>query len=94
MSNDLGKAIGRRVSVMTSDGRHLLGVLRGVDQFLNLVLEDVTDMLYSLDEAPEEIPCGAFMVRGDDVLVVGAVDTAEEAGLNRDNLRFGYLPAH
>ena len=94
MSSDIGKCIGHRVSVMTADGRHLLGVLRGADQLLNLVLQDAVDVVYSTDEAPDLVPSGVLVLRGDNVLAVGAVDTAAEAGLDRTKLRFAGLPQH
>jgi U6 snRNA-associated Sm-like protein LSm8 len=92
MSADIGKCIGRRVSVMTTDGRHLLGVLRGADQLLNLVLDDAADVMYDADQAAEVVPCGAMVLRGDSVMAVGAVDTAAEAAFDRAAIRFGGLP--
>ena len=79
---------------MTSDGRHLLGILKGADQLLNLVLEDAADVLYDTDEPAEIVPCGALVLRGDNVMTIGAVDTAAEAALDRSQTRFGGLPLH
>ena len=94
MASDIGNCIGRRVSVMTADGRHLLGLLRGADMLLNLVLQDASDVFYSPDEPAEVVPCGDLVLRGDNVLAVGAVDTAAEAGLDRTAVRFAGLPVH
>ena len=94
MSSDIGACVGRRVSVMTADGRHLLGVLRGCDQLLNLVLEDATDMLYDTEAPADALPCGHLVIRGDNVFAIGAVDTAAEAGLDRTAARCPPLPIH
>jgi U6 snRNA-associated Sm-like protein LSm8 len=85
--------LGRRVTLATCDGRHIVGVMAGMDQLMNIVLRDATEMLYSADEAPEAIPCGAYVVRGDDVLFVGLVDTLAEAEANIDEVRFTPLPS-
>ena len=94
MASEVGKCIGRRVSVMTGDGRHLLGVLKGADQLLNIVLEDAADVVYDAEEPAEIVPCGALVLRGDNVIAIGAVDTAAEAALDRTQTRFGDLPLH
>jgi U6 snRNA-associated Sm-like protein LSm1 len=35
----------RRVLIILRDGRHLVGVLRSFDQFLNLVLENTSERI-------------------------------------------------
>lgn len=91
--SEVAKWVGLRVSITTADGRHLTGVLRGVDQLLNVVLQDTVETIYSLDEAPQEDQCGDYVIRGDDIVAIGTVDTAREASTDISAIRFGGLPS-
>ena len=55
------------VCIMTNDGRQIVGVLKGLDQKLNVVLEDCKERVFSTDEGIEEVPLGLYIVRGDNV---------------------------
>lgn len=74
--------LGKRVSIMLADGRHYLGVLRGIDQVFNLSVADAVEMTYD-GAAPQEWTIGAGVFRGDDVAYIGLIDTIEEAGIDR-----------
>ncbi len=89
--DDVGKWVGSRVSIITSDGRHLVGVLRGVDQLLNVVLQDAVETVYSTDAAPVTEDCGDYVLRGDDVMCVGLVNTDREMSTNLEDVRFSGL---
>lgn len=91
--SEVAKWVGRRVSVMTSDGRHLTGILRGVDQLLNIVLQDSTETLYSEDAAPSQEDCGDYVIRGDDIVTIGPINTQREAEHDLSTVRFAGLPA-
>jgi U6 snRNA-associated Sm-like protein LSm1 len=66
------------------DGRKLIGVLRSWDQFANLVLQSTTERIFApttQDPAsgyPQglyaDIPHGIFLVRGENVLLLGEID--------------------
>lgn len=60
----------KAVTVLTSDGRLLSGILKGYDQLQNLVLQTSYEIVYSLDSPPEKIELGLFVVRGDNVAVI------------------------
>lgn len=80
-------SVDRKIFVLLRDGRNLFGVLRTFDQFANLVLQDTLERIYlgaegsdSL-EKPErfgEIYRGVFMIRGENVVMMGAVDIDHE----------------
>ena len=57
--------------VITCDGRIIEGKLAGSDQVQNLVLDDATERLYSTDEEVEMVPLGLYVIRGDNVALVG-----------------------
>ncbi|KYQ91123.1 LSM domain-containing protein [Tieghemostelium lacteum] len=65
--------IKKNVLVLTYDGRNLVGVLRGIDQAVNIILESCHERIYS-EEGIQKFPLGVHIIRGDDVAVVGEID--------------------
>ncbi len=53
--------------MLTNDGRHLVGTLRGYDQATNLILDDAHERVYQDDAGVETIPLGLYVVRGDNM---------------------------
>ena len=82
----LGGMVHARVHVLTNDGRHVVGTLRGFDQVTNVILEDCAERVYSSESGVEEAPLGVYMIRGDNVCVGDdAIDaTRRRTGWARD----------
>jgi U6 snRNA-associated Sm-like protein LSm1 len=59
------------------DGTHLVGILRSFDQFSNIVLESAVERRF-LGKQSFDIPLGLFILRGDNIVLLGAVDEAKE----------------
>mmetsp|Transcript_16742 Transcript_16742/g.25142 ORF Transcript_16742/g.25142 Transcript_16742/m.25142 type:complete len:118 (+) Transcript_16742:122-475(+) len=68
----------QRVLIILRDGRHIVGTLRSFDQFLNLVLEDTSERIL-LPGKYCDIPLGVYIVRGDNIVLVGDLDSVREA---------------
>ena len=64
---------------MTNDGRNLMGIMRGCDQFVNIILERCKERVFSLDSPVEEVSLGLYLVKGDNVALVGQLDMARDA---------------
>ncbi|EKX72824.1 U6 snRNA-associated Sm-like protein LSm8, putative [Theileria equi strain WA] len=62
------------VFVISVDGRVFVGVLKGFDQLTNLVLYNCIERVYHVDSPVEELELGIYVVRGDNVVLVGEVD--------------------
>jgi small nuclear ribonucleoprotein (snRNP)-like protein len=77
----------KRVSVVTRDGRHLLGVLESSDAQMNVVMSSATERVYFPDAEPIVSNVGAIMLRGVNVVCVSLVNTVEEAAISVPNLR-------
>lgn len=75
------------ISVITNDGRNLVGLLRGYDQTNNLVIEDCHERVYSTKSGVELEPLGLYMIRGDNVAIVGEVDEDKDASIDFTSLR-------
>jgi len=46
----------------------------GHDQVQNLILNDAVEHIYSVEEEVEQVPLGLYVVRGDNVAIVGEFD--------------------
>jgi U6 snRNA-associated Sm-like protein LSm1 len=82
----------KKLMLVLRDGRKLLGVLRSWDQFANLVLTDTRERYFVTvpDEGGEkrlfcDIPRETYLVRGENVLLIGEVDLDKD-----DDLPPGY----
>jgi len=69
--------VDRKMLVVLRDGRKLQGVLRSYDQFANLVLEDTVERIYHENVFAEQ-PRGLFLIRGENVVLLGEVDLDQE----------------
>ncbi|KAL2872685.1 U6 snRNA-associated Sm-like protein LSm1 [Aspergillus lucknowensis] len=67
----------KKLVLVLRDGRKLIGVLRSWDQFANLVLQDTIERLYA-GNLYADIPRGVFLVRGENVLLLGEIDLDKE----------------
>lgn len=85
-------SVDKKIFVLLRDGRNLFGILRTFDQFANLVLQDTIERIY-LDPAEGdsnevkrfgEAFRGIFMVRGENVVMMGELDIDKED----DHLQF------
>lgn len=66
--------------VLLRDGRTLIGYLRSVDQFANLVLHKTIERIHVGTEYGD-IPRGIFIIRGENVVLLGEIDREKEKNL-------------
>ncbi|KAI9718637.1 MAG: SM-like, degradation of cytoplasmic mRNAs and positively regulates transcription initiation [Chrysothrix sp. TS-e1954] len=64
----------KKLMVSLRDGRKLIGVLRSWDQFGNLVLQDSVERIFTHNHLYADVPCGLFLVRGENVMLMGEID--------------------
>eukprot|EP01135_Chromosphaera_perkinsii_P008583 Nk52_evm25s1401 gene=Nk52_evmTU25s1401 len=69
--------VDRKLLVVMRDGRKLIGILRSFDQFANLVLQDTIERIY-VGKCYGDIPRGIFIIRGENVILLGEIDTEME----------------
>uniref|UniRef100_A0A7S1NW03 U6 snRNA-associated Sm-like protein LSm8 n=1 Tax=Eutreptiella gymnastica TaxID=73025 RepID=A0A7S1NW03_9EUGL len=81
MSQPLEPFVDKQVSVITNDGRHIVGTLRGFDQCVNIIIEDSHERVYSTSAGVEQVPLGLFVIRGDNLCVIGQIDEAADSAL-------------
>ncbi|CAG0915195.1 unnamed protein product [Notodromas monacha] len=86
-SASLLQDIDKRMMVVLRDGRTLLGILRSVDQFANLLLHRTIERIY-VGNKYGDIPRGIFLVRGDNTFLIGEIDEEKEANLPLEKVSF------
>ncbi|GAA6044225.1 hypothetical protein JCM8097_005275 [Rhodosporidiobolus ruineniae] len=74
-SGALIELVDKKVLVHLRDDRKLIGVLRSYDQYANLVLTQTIERLYHPPtKAYAQTDRGVFLVRGENVVLLGEVD--------------------
>jgi len=73
---DLSKYQDQKIRVKFTGGREVQGVLKGFDQLLNLVLDDVEELVS--DVCPEQRSLGLAVLRGPTITLLSPVDGSEE----------------
>lgn len=69
-----------QILVLTRDGRSLQGTMRSYDQFANLVVQDCQE---------NNIQIGNYLIRGENVVLLGEVDLGALEGLEMGNEALG-----
>jgi len=72
----------KMVSVITNDGRNIIGMLRGFDQATNIILEKSHERIFSQEQGVVQNVLGLYMIRGDNISIIGELDV--EADVARD----------
>ena len=77
---DLASSIDKKVSVKFSGGRHAIGVLKGYDELVNLVLDDTEEFIMDADGnlTEETRELGLIVCRGTQVTLVSPEEGREE----------------
>jgi U6 snRNA-associated Sm-like protein LSm1 len=72
----------KRLMVMLRDGKTLIGDLRTIDQFANLVLQNTLERIY-VDNCYGDIPRGIYMIRGENVVLAGELGEDQSSQLKK-----------
>ncbi|GAA5945155.1 U6 snRNA-associated Sm-like protein LSm7 [Sporobolomyces koalae] len=80
---DLSKYVDKKIRVKFTGGREVVGTLKGYDQLLNLVMDDIEEILRDpetgLPTSPEQTrSLGLAVLRGTSLIVLSPVDGSEE----------------
>jgi len=77
------------VSVITCDGRNILGTMRGCDQATNVILEKSVENVYSL-EGITKVSLGLYIIRGSNIVLIGEYGDEYFKGLVQDEGQICY----
>jgi len=65
--------VDKQIMVVLRDGRTLIGYLRSIDQYANLLLSSTFERIH-VGKKYGDIPKGIYIVRGENVVLIGEVD--------------------
>ncbi|XP_011240458.1 U6 snRNA-associated Sm-like protein LSm1 isoform X1 [Mus musculus] len=77
--------IDKKHLVLLRDGRTLIGFLRSIDQFANLVLHQTVERIH-VGKKYGDIPRGIFVVRGENVVLLGEIAPVRTSKDTRSSL--------
>ncbi|XP_015793512.1 U6 snRNA-associated Sm-like protein LSm1 [Tetranychus urticae] len=72
------EVLDKKLMVLLRDGRTLIGYLRSIDQFANLVLHRTIERIH-VDKKFGDIDIGVIIIRGENVVLCGEIDAEREA---------------
>ncbi|GAA5916324.1 U6 snRNA-associated Sm-like protein LSm7 [Sporobolomyces salmoneus] len=80
---DLSKYVDKKIRVKFTGGREVVGTLKGYDQLLNLVMDDLEETLRDPETGLPAVPAqtrslGLAVLRGTSLVVLSPVDGSEE----------------
>lgn len=71
------ESLDKYILLVLNDGRHLVGRLRSLDQYLNLMMEDTCERILMPGKYCD-VPLGLYIVRGDNVVMLGEIDPEDQ----------------
>eukprot|EP00040_Diaphanoeca_grandis_P005142 m.31536 g.31536 ORF g.31536 m.31536 type:complete len:93 (+) comp16479_c0_seq1:219-497(+) len=77
----------KMVSIVTQDGRYIVGTLKGYDQATNLILKKCHERVFSIEVGVELVPLGLYIIRGDNIAVIGEIDEEKDEGLELEEIQ-------
>ncbi|KAH7550586.1 hypothetical protein JRO89_XS13G0226000 [Xanthoceras sorbifolium] len=83
----LESLVDQTISVITNDGRNIVGILKGFDQATNIILDESHERVYSTKEGVQQLVLGLYIIRGDNISIVGELDEELDSHLDLSNLR-------
>ncbi|EOD10683.1 hypothetical protein EMIHUDRAFT_240187 [Emiliania huxleyi CCMP1516] len=98
MSAMLEPLVDKVVQVITNDGRNIVGLLKGFDQTTNVILDECHERVFSTTAGVEQaaagpVMLGLYIVRGDNIALVGEVDEEIDAEIDLAMLKAEPLKA-
>ncbi|KAK8194288.1 U6 snRNP-associated protein Lsm7 [Zalaria obscura] len=75
---DLGKYMDKEILVKFSGGREVTGLLKGYDQLMNLVLDEVKEITRDEDGNTSTRSLGLLVARGTLLVLISPTDGSEE----------------
>jgi len=78
MASELQAYINHSLLIVTNDGRIITGTLKGFDQTTNIILTDTYERVFSPEEPVELVPLGLYIIRGDNISVLGELDVEKD----------------
>eukprot|EP01129_Flabellula_baltica_P007209 TRINITY_DN2780_c0_g1_i2.p1 TRINITY_DN2780_c0_g1~~TRINITY_DN2780_c0_g1_i2.p1 ORF type:complete len:136 (-),score=32.05 TRINITY_DN2780_c0_g1_i2:72-479(-) len=79
-TSSLIEEVDKPVYAITRDGRKYIGIFKSFDQYGNVVLESCHERIF-VDFKFCEIPRGFFMIKGDNLVLLGEIEVEKDLEL-------------
>lgn len=79
--------VDKKVSVITNDGRNVIGTLLGFDQVCNIVLDKSIERVFAPNTGVQVVNLGLYVIRGDNIAVLGEVNLEKDANIAWDKTK-------
>ncbi|CAF0720402.1 unnamed protein product [Brachionus calyciflorus] len=73
--------VDKQLMVILRDGKTLIGFLRSIDQYANLLLSNTIERIH-VGNKYGDIPRGVYIVRGENVVLIGEVDFSKNCKID------------
>ncbi|ONI09577.1 hypothetical protein PRUPE_5G245700 [Prunus persica] len=83
----LESLVDQTISVITNDGRNIVGVLKGFDQATNIILDESHERVFSTKEGVQQLVLGLYIIRGDNISIVGELDADLDSTVDWSNMK-------
>lgn len=77
--------VDKQLMVVLRDGKTLIGFLRSIDQYANLLLSNTIERVH-VGNKYGDIPRGVYIVRGENVVLIGEIDLNKECKIGMINV--------
>lgn len=65
----------------------IVGILKGFDQAVNLILDESHERVFSTEAGVQQVVLGLYIIRGDNIAVVGEIDDEIDSGLEMKDIK-------
>ncbi|XP_031571779.1 U6 snRNA-associated Sm-like protein LSm8 [Actinia tenebrosa] len=87
MATSLESYVNHTVAVITQDGRMIVGILKGFDQTVNIILDESHERVFSSGSGVEQVLLGLYIIRGDNIALIGEIDDEVDAAMDLSDIR-------
>ena len=87
MAAFLDELKGKKIMVITNDGRHLVGVLKGFDKSTNVLLTSCIEYIYSENEGAQTVELGLMLLKGDNFAMTGLINKTKDADIDYESIK-------
>ena len=82
MTSKLTKYLNKIVNVITNDGRSIVGIFEGFDQYINIILKQSHERIYAKDKGVQRKPLGIYIIKGHNVAIIGLINEEKDIALD------------
>lgn len=87
MSSYIDNLINQSIQVITNEGRVFCGELVSFDQSINIVIKNCVEKIFSEETGVKFEKMGLYMLRGDNIAIIGEIDPEIEKNIYYDKIK-------